>query len=187
MAHYTVGFKWLYYALDSKRIILMHLVLQIWRESVCEWSIKAERPSVCQVRKWPCCYDETNNHRNPVFRRGANLSCPATTRRMYRTWSNLLLAHENYYEGENCDSNTDRKNGMDSCIKRMRPCSHTDLNYTTVYHSHRMSLSRMFFFLQLFHWDTRQRFISHRKCLTNLVVHLFVATNLLLPWAFCND
>lgn len=99
------------------------------------WMFHYTRISVCQARKWPCCFDETNIHRNSAFLQGANLSCPATTCRMYRRPSNLLLALGGHYEGKN-HSNIDRQNEMDSCIKWMRPSSLQDLGYTTVYYKY---------------------------------------------------
>lgn len=49
-------------------------------------SIIPELP-VCQVRKWPCCSDETNIHRNVVFLPGVNLSRPSSMCTSYgRPW-----------------------------------------------------------------------------------------------------
>lgn len=110
----------------------------IWWESAPAWqpppqtSIIPKR-LVCQVRKRPCCFDETNIHRNPVFLRGANLSCLATTCSMYRKLSDLLPALGGHYEArkKNNHNNIERQNVMDSCIKWMRPSSLQDLGYTT--------------------------------------------------------
>lgn len=109
----------------------MRKYVPVWKSSEC--SIIPE-PPVCQVRKWPCCFDETNIHRNSAFLRGANLSCPAATCTMYRRPSNLLLTLGGHYEGwgEKKKSQWYRRNEMDSCIKWMRPSALQDLGYTTV-------------------------------------------------------
>lgn len=75
-------------------------------------SIIPELP-VCQVRKWPCCSDETNIHRNVVFLLGVNLSCPSSTCTSYRRPWELPLGSRGHCGYRKKKEITE----MDSCIK----------------------------------------------------------------------
>lgn len=74
---------------------------------------------LCQVRKWPCCSDETNIYRNVVFQLGVNLSHPFSVHTSYKRPRDLLL-------GSGVIMDTGSKKELpetDSCIKSMRPSS----------------------------------------------------------------
>lgn len=72
---------------------------------------------VCQVRKWPCCSDETNIHRNVVFLLGVNLSRPSSACTSYRRPWGLPLGSRGHCGYRKKKEITE----MDSCIKQMRP------------------------------------------------------------------